>query len=161
MGVPLRSLNVTDFLAWESQQFERHEFVRGEVFAMVGGTRGRHRIIANLVRHLGNHLEDSPCQVFSEAMKVRVGDEAALYPDVVVTCDRQFRADDPVLHEPVVVVEVPSPSTQRYDRSEKFAFGGTRTICSCWRSSAWPSGCNSKRSGLRETTSATVSSPLT
>lgn len=121
MGVPLRSLDVTDFLAWESQQLERHEFVRGEVFAMVGGTRGHHRIVANLVRHLGNHLEGSPCQVFGEAMKVQVADEAILYPGVVVTCDRQFRADDPALHEPVVVVDVLSPSTQRYDRSEKFA----------------------------------------
>ncbi|AKJ26847.1 Uma2 family endonuclease [Caldimonas brevitalea] len=121
MGVPVHTLTLTEFLEWENEQPDRHEFFRGETFAMVGGRRGRGRVIANLMRHLGNHLDESPCQVFSENMKVQVGDEAILYPDVFVTCDQRFTADDIVFTAPVLIVEVLSPTTQRYDRSEKFA----------------------------------------
>ena len=121
MGMPLSKMTLEEFLAWESDQPERHEFHRGETFAMVGGTRGHHRVIANLVRHLGNHLDDGPCQVFSEAMKVQVGHEAILYPDVLVTCDKHYKADELAVTAPTLVVEVLSPSTEAYDRGKKFA----------------------------------------
>jgi Uma2 family endonuclease len=122
MGEPLHKLTLSAFMAWEEGQEGRHEFHRGEVFAMVGGRRGHGRIIANLVRHLGNHLAGTPCQVFSEGMKVQIGDDTIVYPDVLVTCDKRFRFDEQVITEPVLVIEVLSPSTQGYDRSSKFAF---------------------------------------
>jgi Uma2 family endonuclease len=121
MGMLLQKLSLVEFIAWESQQQERHEFYRGDWFNMLGGTRGHNRVVANLSRHLGNHLDSGPCQVFSEAMKVQVGDDAILYPDVVVTCDKQFKADELAITSPILVIEVLSPSTQRSDRSEKFA----------------------------------------
>lgn len=121
MGVPLHKQSIAEYLAWESAQAGRNEFWRGEVFAMVGGKRGHGRVIANLMRHLGAHLDDTPCQAFSEGMKVQVGEEAVLYPDVFVTCDREFSADQAVFTAPVLVIEVLSPSTQAYDRSKKFA----------------------------------------
>jgi Uma2 family endonuclease len=55
-------------------------------------------------------------------MKVQIGDDTVVYPDVFVTCDRAFRFDEQVITEPVLVVEVLSPATQGYDRSTKFAF---------------------------------------
>jgi Uma2 family endonuclease len=122
MGAPLHKLSLSQFMDWEAEQEGRHEFHRGEVFAMVGGRRGHSRIIANLVRHLGNHLDGTPCQVFSEGMKVQIGDDTILYPDVFVTCDQRFRFDEQVITEPVLVIEVLSPTTQGYDRSAKFAF---------------------------------------
>lgn len=122
MGVPRQKLSLGEFLAWEANQEGRNEFHRGEVFAMVGGRRGHARIIANLVRRLGNHLDGSPCQVFSEGMKVQIGDDTVLYPDVFVTCARQFRFDEQVITEASLVIEVLSPATQGYDRSAKFAF---------------------------------------
>ncbi|MCW7537343.1 Uma2 family endonuclease [Aquabacterium sp. A7-Y] len=121
MSRPLHKSTVAEYLAWEEQQAERHEFFRGEVFAMVGNRRGHGRVVANLMRHLGNHLDDSPCQALSENMKVRVGDEAVLYPDVFVTCDRHYGPNEIDFTAPVVIIEVLSPSTQRWDRSEKFA----------------------------------------
>lgn len=121
MGVPMQKPSLADFLEWEEAQAERHEFWRGEIFAMVGGRRGHGRIVANLMRHLGNQLDGTPCQAFSEAMLVQVGDDAVLYPDVFVTCDREFSAEQSVFTAPVLVVEVPSPSTQACDRSRKFA----------------------------------------
>ncbi|NRF65559.1 Uma2 family endonuclease [Aquincola sp. S2] len=121
MGVPLRKLTIAEFLAWERDRPERNEFWRGDVYAMVGGKRGHGRVIANLMRHLGNQLDDTPCQAFSENMKVQVADEAVLYPDVFVTCDKQFGPDQAVFTAPILIIEVLSPSTQEYDRSRKFA----------------------------------------
>ena len=121
MGVALHKQSLAEYLAWESEQAGRNEFWHGEVFAMVGGKRGHGRVIANLMRHLGNHLDDTPCQAFSENMKVQVSEEAVLYPDVFVTCDHKFTADQTVFTAPVLVIEVLSASTQAYDRSKKFA----------------------------------------
>ncbi|MCW7541580.1 Uma2 family endonuclease [Aquabacterium sp. A7-Y] len=120
MGLPLHKMTLAEFLAWDETQAGRHEFFRGEVFAMVGGTRGHARVIANLMRHIGNHLEGSACQVFSEALRVVVDDEAAFYPDVFVSCDRQFSANEKASTTPVLVIEVLSPSTESFDRGKKF-----------------------------------------
>jgi Uma2 family endonuclease len=122
MGEALHKPTLSQFMAWEEGQEGRHEFHRGEVFATVGAGRGHGRIVANLVRHLGNHLAGTPCQVFCQSMKVQIGDDTIVYPDVFVTCDGRFRFDEQVFSEPVLVIEVLSPSTQGYDRSTKFAF---------------------------------------
>lgn len=122
MRVPLQKLSLAEYLVWENEQLDRHEYCRGEIFAMVGGKRGHGRLVANLMRHLGNHLDESPCQAFSENTKVQVGSDVVLYPDVFVTCEREYDADQAVFTSPILVIEVLSPSTQAYDRSQKFAF---------------------------------------
>jgi Uma2 family endonuclease len=122
MGLPQQQLSIEEFMAWEAQQPERHELHGGDIFAMVGGRRGHGRIIANLVRHLGNHLDGTPCQGFSEGMKVQIEGDTIVYPDVFVTGDEKFRFDEQVITAPVLVVEVLSPTTQGYDRSAKFSF---------------------------------------
>jgi len=78
-------------------------------------------VLTNLVRFLGNHLDGSGCQVFADSMKVQVGDDTVLYPDVFVTCDRADLATDQIFRSPTLVIEVLSPSTQACDRSKKFA----------------------------------------
>jgi Uma2 family endonuclease len=114
-------LTLEAFLAWEEDQVERHEFYRGEVFAMVGGRRSHGRVVSNLNRRLAEALDGSPCQVFAETMKVQIGDDTVLYPDVFVTCDKADLATDRIFTAPTLVVEVLSPGTQAYDRSQKFA----------------------------------------
>jgi hypothetical protein len=74
MGLPIARLTLTEFLAWEAEQPDRHEFHRGEVFAMVGGTARHHRVILNLAARLGEHLDGSGCQVFAETMKLQLAD---------------------------------------------------------------------------------------
>lgn len=110
------------YLIWENEQVERHEFHDGEIFAMTGARRIHGRVVSNLSRRLSEALDGSPCQVFSEGMKVQVGDDTILYPDVFVTCDRADLATEQIFRAPMLVVEVLSPSTQSYDRSRKFAF---------------------------------------
>ena len=121
MGVALPKLSLVDFLDWENAQPDRHEFYRGEVFAMTGGRRSHGRVVSNLVRHFGNALAGSPCQVFSESMKIQIGMDTVLYPDVFVTCDQADLATEIIFRAPSLVIEVLSPSTQAYDRSQKFA----------------------------------------
>ena len=114
-------LTLEAYLAWENEQPEKHEFHRGEVFAMVGARRAHGRVVSNLNRRLSEALDGSPCQVFTEGMKVQIGDDTVLYPDVFVTCDKADLATDMIFRAPTLVVEVLSPSTQAYDRSAKFA----------------------------------------
>jgi Uma2 family endonuclease len=121
IALPQPKVTLEAYLEWENAQVEKHEFHRGEVFAMVGGRRVHGRVVGNIVRRLGNQLDGTPCQVFSESMKVQIGEDTVLYPDVFVTCDRTDLATDLIFRAPTVIVEVLSPSTQSYDRSQKFA----------------------------------------
>jgi Uma2 family endonuclease len=121
MSATHRKLTLQEYLDWENQQPDRNEFYRGEVFAMTGGRRAHGRIVSNLVRQLGNALDGSPCQVFCESMKVQIADDTIFYPDVFVTCSPADLQTEMVFTAPTVVIEVLSPSTQAYDRSQKFA----------------------------------------
>ena len=123
MGLPqpTSNLSLTEFIAWENEQPERHEFFQGEVFAMVGARRAHGRVVLNLARHFMDQREGTPCQVFSEGMKLQVADDTLLYPDLFVTCDRADLATEMIFRSPTLVIEVLSPSTQAYDRSQKFA----------------------------------------
>ena len=114
-------LSLSEFLAWENEQPERHEFYRGEIFAMVGARRVHGRVVSNLSRRFSEALDGSPCQVFVEGMKVQIDTDTVLYPDVFVTCDKTDLATEMVFRAPTLVIEVLSPSTQAYDRSQKFA----------------------------------------
>ena len=121
MAVPQHKLTLSEFLEWENAQPDRHEFHRGEVFAMVAGRRSHGRVVLNIAAALHNRLADTPCQVFSESMRVQVADDTILYPDVFVTCDKADLATEMIFRAPSLVIEVLSPSTPAYDRSQKFA----------------------------------------
>ena len=120
MGQALTTPSLQEFLDWESQQTERHEFHRGVVFAMVGARRVHGLIVLNIGASLHAQLKLSSCQVFTHSMKVKVGADTILYPDVFVTCDAADLRTDQVFTAPTVVVEVLSPSTQSHDRGSKF-----------------------------------------
>ncbi len=78
-------MTLADFLAWEETQPDRHEFVRGEVFAMVGARRVHGIVSLNIASGLKSLPRGSRCQVFTESMKLKVGDDVLVYPDVFVT----------------------------------------------------------------------------
>ena len=122
MGHALTKLSLQAFLDWENQQAERHEFHRGEVFAMVGARRIHGIVSLNIAASLKSQLKGSPCRAFADSMKIRIGIDTILYPDVFVTCDSADLRTEQVFTAPTVVVEVLSPSTQSYDRGSKFTF---------------------------------------
>jgi len=122
MGHAQPQFSLTDFLAWEETQAERHEFVRGEVFAMVDARRVHGLVSLNIAAALKNQLRGSVCRVFNETMKLQVAEDVLFYPDVFVTCDPADLRTELVFRAPTVVVEVLSPSTQANDRGGKFTW---------------------------------------
>jgi Uma2 family endonuclease len=120
MGMPLAKMTLAEFLEWERAEDGRHEFYRGETFAMVGGTARHNRVILNLASRIGEHLDGTQCQVFAENMKVQLASEAVLYPDVMVTCGKADAGDEQSVNDPKLVIEVLSPSTKGYDKRDKF-----------------------------------------
>lgn len=111
-----------EFLAWDQTQTLRHEYLRGEVFAMAGGEDANAFIALNIASAARAHLRGSPCKVLISEVKLRV--EAAnsfFYPDVMVTFSAADAANRLIKREPLLAVEVLSPSTAAYDRGEKFA----------------------------------------
>ena len=112
-----------EYLALERKSETRNEYYNGEIFAMAGASREHNLIAGNLFRDIGNQLEDRPCETYMNDMRVWI--EATglyTYPDVVVVCGEprfQDREVDTLLN-PTVIVEVLSPSTEAYDRGDKF-----------------------------------------
>lgn len=112
-----------EYLLLERASEIRHEYLDGFVYAMAGESPEHSMICFNLVVVLGSQLRDKPCRGFSPNMKVRT-DESGLYayPDLAVVCGEPLFHDErrDVLTNPAVVFEVLSPSTEAYDRGEKF-----------------------------------------
>lgn len=119
---PCLAFTFDDYLEWENRQPLRHEFIRGEVFAMAGGTDLHNEVAGNLYVLLHQRLRGSPCRVFMADVKVRVETaDCSFYPDLLVTCADSDRADRLVKRSPILIVEVLSPGTAAFDRSDKFA----------------------------------------
>ena len=124
VGYALKQQRMTaaEFLAWDAGQTIKHEFVGGDVFAMAGGEDRNATAAGNLYIALRQHLRGSPCRVYGSDVKLRVDTaDSFFYPDLMVTCSAADAADRLIKREPVLVVEVLSPSTAAYDRGDKFA----------------------------------------
>lgn len=117
----LSALSGEDYLRLEANSSTKHEFVDGQMVALVGATDRHIRIVTNILGHLWTATRKGPCQTYTSDMKVRVQTgviERFYYPDVMVTC----QPDD--VHElykvaPCFLAEVLSPSTESVDRREK------------------------------------------
>lgn len=101
----------------------RHEYFDGEVFALAGASRSHNRIASNLVVALSRRLTGRDCDVYSNDLRVLVKATGLFtYPDVVVTCGGENFVDDErdTLTNPLMLIEILSPSTEAYDRGKKF-----------------------------------------
>ena len=118
-------MTYAEYLALErSSPGEKHEFLRGEVWAMAGGTPTHSLIGANAGAELKAALKGRPCAVFNADLRVRVQEsDRSTYPDVTVVCGKREVATDDAnaVTNPVLLVEVLSEGTEADDRGEKFA----------------------------------------
>lgn len=120
MGLPKlkTKIGVEDYLEGEKISRERHEYIDGEVYEMAGASDKHHRISLNLVKILDDHLEDKECEAFMVDMKVKADQTTFYYPDVFVDCSEN--PESPFYREqPILIVEVLSPSTRQIDKREK------------------------------------------
>jgi Uma2 family endonuclease len=111
-----------DYVRFEHDAREKHEFVGGAILAMAGGTIEHGALCATVSRMLGEKLLGRRCRVYDSNARVRVGASGnAYYPDVSVVCGALATdpADTLSILNPTVVVEVLSPSTADYDSGEK------------------------------------------
>jgi len=100
----------------------RSEYYNGRMYAMSGGSPRHAFIISNLVAELGNALEKSPCRVASSELRVSTApDGLYTYPDIVVFSGplKLLEGDNTTVMNPVLIIEVLSPSTERYNRGFK------------------------------------------
>ena len=120
---PSRDVHYTyaEYRAFENGSIDRHEYIAGEIYAMAGGTPDHAALPITIGALLRPQLRRG-CRVFSSDLRIRIPQaDAATYPDLSIACGGTQQADDDELAitNPVVVVEVTSNSTERYDRGKK------------------------------------------
>jgi Uma2 family endonuclease len=117
-------LSPEEYLTIERNAERKSEFYAGEMFAMAGASEAHNLITVNVTRELSSQLRGRPCRTYAGDMRVKVSETGLYtYPDVAVACGEvQFEdTHRDTLLNPTVIVEVLSPSTEAYDRGEKFA----------------------------------------
>ena len=115
--------SVKDYLDYERIQPERHEFLDGSVYAMAGESPNHSTICFNLYALIGLQLRGKRCRGFSPNMKIATNEKGLYsYPDLAVVCGQPtfYDGTKDVITNPTLIVEVLSPSTEHYDRGEKF-----------------------------------------
>ena len=115
-----QTMTVAAYLAWESCQDRRYEFVNGEVFAMTSGTLAHNDIAINLLTALRPSIRTQGCHINIADVKVTVTPTIYRYPDLVVSCDERDRTALNAIQYPKLMVEVLSPGTEALDRGHKF-----------------------------------------
>jgi Uma2 family endonuclease len=114
---------VEEYLAFERQSEERHEYFDGEIFAMSGASEQHIIITGNTFSSLLVQLRKRPCKVYPIDMRVKVSPNKYMYPDISVICgEPQFEGTIDMLVNPTLIIEVLSPSTEMYDRGKKFEY---------------------------------------
>jgi len=119
---PVTKVTEEQYLAIDRAAEMRSEFLDGEMIAMSGGSIRHARLGGNIYFEFHSALRGSNCQPFGSDFRVRVSPgRMYAYPDVLVVCGKPLLADDrqDILLNPAVIVEVRSPSTERFDRGVK------------------------------------------
>ena len=123
-ALPIHKMTIEEYIEFDKNSMERYEYFAGEVFAMAGGSPEHGRIGGSIFARLFMKLLGSKCEAFTSEIRIKV--PAALpyrYPDVSVVCGEPvFEAQLGVklLLNPLVLIEVLSPSTAEYDLGKKF-----------------------------------------
>jgi Uma2 family endonuclease len=127
MGVPAekRRYTIEEYLELEFNAEERHEYHDGEILAMAGTSYEHSLIVANLIAAVHGMLKGKPCRILESNLRVRIPHTRRyFYPDATIICGTpQFDPQDTrpmTVINPRVIMEVLSPSSEGYDRGEKF-----------------------------------------
>ncbi|MCY7377403.1 MAG: Uma2 family endonuclease [Pyrinomonadaceae bacterium] len=120
-ALPKPIYNADEYLALEEPADYRSQFYDGEIFSMAGASR-RHNVVAgNLYANLHFQLRNRPCEIYQNDMRVKVSPNLYTYPDIVIVCGEPQieKKHGETLLNPLVIIEVLSPSTEKFDRGEK------------------------------------------
>ncbi|MFN8472634.1 MAG: Uma2 family endonuclease [Anaerolineae bacterium] len=113
-----------EYLALEREAPYKSEYINGQIYAMAGASEQHNLIALNIAADINLEFRGRGCRAYASDMRVKVGPTGMYtYPDVVAFCGEPHLEDRhrDTLVNPAVIVEVLSPSTEAYDRGEKFA----------------------------------------
>ncbi len=119
----MTKMTIAEYLEYERNSDIKHEYLQSEVYAMAGASPNHNRLTFRLGSRIDNHIEGKGCEGFSGDQLVYIEKaDTYFYPDISVTCNKpEFTDDNPqALKNPQVIIEVLSPSTQEFDKDEKF-----------------------------------------
>jgi Uma2 family endonuclease len=127
---PIPIFTVDQYLAYERESAERHEYLDGEILGMAGESANHGDITSNTLGSVHAQLKGTPCRARVKDTKVRSGPEPRgrrntsglySYPDIVVICGEPEYHDhhQDIVINPAAIAEVLSPSTEEFDREVK------------------------------------------
>ncbi|MCI5148755.1 MAG: Uma2 family endonuclease [Candidatus Electrothrix sp. MAN1_4] len=110
-----------EYLAAEKEGEKKHEWYKGECFAMAGGTRWHNILSSRIIAALVERLEDTPCTPYMADFRLSIeAHQHYVYPDIMVVCEESSYIADDMVNNAEVVLEVLSKGTESYDRGQKF-----------------------------------------
>lgn len=116
-------ISALEYLAWEKEQLEKHEYFEGEVFAMAGAQYRHNVICTNFFGEIYIHLKGKPCTPYGSDMRIHIPENTLFtYPDISIICNEMVPSemDEDTAILPSALIEILSPSTKNYDRGTKF-----------------------------------------
>jgi len=112
-----------EYLDAERLALEKHEYYRGEIFAMSGASIVHNKIAMNCALAIGPKLKGKKCQPFGSDLRIHIPKNTLYtYPDISIICGEIETTDDnfDTITNPSVIIEILSSSTRNYDKGEKF-----------------------------------------
>lgn len=119
-----RKISIAEYLENEGGNIEKHEYYRGEVFAMAGANMVHNHISSNLIAGLGHRLKGKPCKPFGSDTRVHIPSNTLFtYPDITVICGKEETLNDDGINvlNPTVMIDIRPFSIRPNARHASFA----------------------------------------
>lgn len=124
MGLPeIQLVTAEEYLRAEREALNKHEYYRGQIFAMSGASLPHNIIFKNTFLNLGIKLKGKKCQPFGSDLRIHIPENSLYtYPDISIICGKPETTDDTkdTITNPSVIIEILSKSTRDYDKGQKF-----------------------------------------
>ena len=114
---------IEEYLRMEKAATEKHEYYKGEIYAMSGAKPRHNVIVKNLIRDIANALRGKPCQPYGSDLRINIPENGLFtYPDISIICGDIVSSehDEDTAIMPAIIIEILSVSTRDYDRVGKF-----------------------------------------
>jgi Uma2 family endonuclease len=116
-------ISAEEYLERERAANDKHEYYKGEIFAMSGASLEHNKITINLTALLKNKLKDKGCRPYGNDLRIHIPPNTLFtYPDISIICGKPELTDDKfdTATNPIVLIEILSPSPRNYDMGIKF-----------------------------------------
>ena len=116
-------ISAQDYLGEERLAPDKHEYYKGEVFAMSGASLNHNIVSRNVMVFVGSNLKGKACQPFGSNLRIHIPPNTLFtYPDLSIFCSKPILTDNSfdTATNPTVIIEVLSASTRNYDMGKKF-----------------------------------------